>query len=169
MRLTDTQIARFRDDGFLVLPALFTPEEVAVPKAGLPRLFAGRRPENFREKRSDAVRTAMALHLRSEVYAHLVRHPRLVEPARRLLGNDPYVQQVKVNAKEAFSGDVWQWHYDFAIHHGEEGVPEPLALNLHVLLDEATEFNGPIVFIRGSHRCGPAPATLAETTSYPLW
>ncbi len=170
MKLTDTQIAQFRDDGFLILPSLFSPDEVGVLKAELPRLFAERRPENFREKRGDAVRTAMALHQRSEVYARLVRHPRLVEPARQILGDDLYIQQVKVNAKAAFSGDVWQWHYDFATHHGEDGVPEPLALNLHVLLDEATEFNGPIVFIRGSHKRGAAPAVLdGETTSYPLW
>ena len=170
MRLSDSEIARFRKDGFLVLPSRFTAEEVEVLRAELPRLFAERRPENFREKENDAVRTAMGLHLRSEAYARAVRHPRLVEPARQLLGDDLYVQQVKVNAKEAFSGDVWQWHYDFATHHAEDGVPEPLALNLHILLDEVNEFNGPLVFIRGSHRRGPAPATLdTETTSYPLW
>ena len=170
MRLTDSEVGRFRDDGFLVLPSRFSREEVAALRAELPRLFAERRPENFREKESDAVRTAMGLHLRSEVFARATRHPRLVEPARQLLGDDLYVQQVKVNAKAAFSGDVWQWHYDFATHHGEDGVPEPLALNLHILLDEVNEFNGPLVFIRGSHRHGPAPATLdTVTTSYPLW
>ena len=169
-RLLDSEIERFREDGFLILPSRFSVEEVDALKADIPRLFAERRPENFREKDSDAVRTAMGLHRRSEVYAHVVRHPRLVEPAMQLLGDDLYIQQVKVNAKEAFSGDVWQWHYDFATHHGEDGVPEPLALNLHILLDEVNEFNGPLVFIRGSHRRGPAPATLdRETTSYPLW
>lgn len=171
MRLDDSEVRRFREDGFLILPGRFSAKETDLLKAELPRLFAERRPENFREKESDAVRTAMALHLRSEAYARLVRDPRLVEPARQLLGEeDLYVQQVKVNAKAAFSGDVWQWHYDFATHHGEDGAPEPLALNLHVLLDEANEFNGPLVFIPGSHRRGPAPAALdAQTTSYPLW
>ena len=170
MRLNDSEVERFREDGFLILPSRFSAEEVDVLKAELPRLYAERRPENFREKASDAVRTAMGLHLRSEVYARVVRDPRLVAPAQQLLGEDLYVQQVKVNAKAAFSGDVWQWHYDFATHHGEDGVPEPLALNLHILLDEVNEFNGPLVFIRGSHRRGPAPATLdTETTSYPLW
>ena len=170
MRLTDSQIACFEEDGFLILPSLFSAAEVEVLRSDLPRLFAERRPENFREKESDAVRTAMGLHRRSEVYARVVRHPRLVRPAMQILGDRLYVQQVKVNAKEAFSGDVWQWHYDFATHHGEDGVPEPLALNLHVFLDEVNEFNGPLVFVRGSHRRGPAPATLdTETTSYPLW
>ena len=170
MRLTNSQLARYEDDGFLILPSLFSAAEVETLRSELPRLFAERRPENFRERDSDAVRTAMGLHLRSEVYARVARHPRLVEPAMQILGDDLYVQQVKVNGKEAFSGDVWQWHYDFATHHSEDGVPEPLALNLHIFLDDVNEFNGPLVFIRGSHRRGPAPATLdTETTSYPLW
>ena len=170
VRLTDSQRTRFEDDGFLILPSLFSAVEVEALRSELPRLFAERRPENFREKASDAVRTAMGLHLRSDIYARVVRHPRLVEPATQILGDELYVQQAKVNAKEAFSGDVWQWHYDFATHHGEDGVPEPLALNLHIFLDEVNEFNGPLVFIRGSHRRGPAPATLdTQTTSYPLW
>ena len=117
------------------------------------------------------MRMAMALHQRSDIYANLVRHPRLVVPATQLLGEDLYIQQVKVKRQggrsPAMSG---KWHYDFATHRREDGVPEPLALNLHILLDEVTEFNGPLVFIRGSHKRGPVPATLdTDTTSYPLW
>ena len=33
MRLTPTQVARFQEDGFLVLPDLFSPREVAVLRA----------------------------------------------------------------------------------------------------------------------------------------
>lgn len=170
MRLNARQLARFRADGFLILPELFSAAEVARLRDQLPALFAERRPENFREKDSDVVRTAMALHLRNEVFARLVRHPRLLGPAIQLLGPELYVQQVKVNAKEPFAGEVWQWHYDFATHHGEDGVPEPLALNLHVFLDEVNEYNGPLIFIRGSHQGGPVPSALdTVTTSYPLW
>ena len=75
MKLTDAHVERFRDDGFLILPSYFSKAEVEILKAELPRLFAERRPENFREKESDAVRSAMALHQRCNVYAKLVRHP----------------------------------------------------------------------------------------------
>ena len=34
-------------------------------------------------------------------------------------------------------------------------MPEPLALNLHVFLDDVTPFNGPLYFIPGSHRSDP--------------
>jgi ectoine hydroxylase len=170
MKLSPEQLDHLAEDGFLVLPDLFSADEVEVLRGPLPRLFAEDSPANFREKESGLVRTAMGLHLRDETYARMVRHPRLLEPAMQVRGEELYIQQVKVNAKLAFSGEVWQWHYDFATHHNEDGVPEPLALNLHVLLDDVNEFNGPLFFIRASHKGGPAPSALdTATTSYPLW
>lgn len=170
MPLSDAQLRAFERDGFLVLPSLFSPREVELLRAALVPLFREETPANVREKQSGEVRTAMGLHLRSAIYANLVRHPRLIGPAFQLLGDRLYAQQVKVNVKAAFDGEAWQWHYDFATHHHDDGVPEPLALNLHVFLDDVNEFNGPLHFIPGSHRHGPAPATLdTASTSYPLW
>ena len=170
MNLTEAELERFHEDGVLVLPGLFSADEVAVLRAQLPALFTAETEANIREKAGGEVRTAMGLHLRNPVFAKLVRHPRLVGPALQILGEDCYIQQVKVNAKTAFTGDVWQWHHDFGTHHNEDGSPEPRALNLHVFLDDVTEFNGPLVFIRGSHKEGPAATALdTETTSYPLW
>ncbi len=170
MRLSAEQLKRFHEDGFLILPSLFSKDEVAALTAALPGLYAEDTPANFREK-NGLVRTTMGLHLRDATYARVVRHPRLVEPAMQILEDrDLYIQQVKVNVKAAFGGEVWQWHYDFATHHREDGVPKPLALNLHILLDEVTEFNGPLWFIPGSHQGGPVPTHLdTVTTSYPLW
>jgi ectoine hydroxylase len=169
--LTADQLEEFHSNGVIALPNMFDQGEVEAITACLPRLFQERCPENFRERSSDVVRTAMGLHLRDELFANLVRDPRFIESAHQILGDDDlYCQQVKVNAKEAFTGEQWQWHYDFATHHHEDGVPEPLALNLHIFLDEVTEFNGPLIFIPGSHLDGPAPTALdITTTSYPLW
>ena len=170
MKLSDSQLAQFHRDGLLILPDLFSPRELQVIRARLPKLFAEEHPANIREKESNEVRTAMGLHLRDEIFARLVRHPRLLGPASQILDQPLYVQQVKVNVKAAFCGEPWQWHYDFATHHSEDGVPEPLALNLHIFLDDVTEFNGPLYFIRGSHRAQTPPAILDTTsTSYPLW
>jgi ectoine hydroxylase len=171
MQLTGSQLEQFHRDGVLVLPSLFAADEVAVLRAALPAVFAQDTPANFREKDGRQVRTAMGIHLRSPAFGKLVRHPRLVGPAMQILGDDRlYVMQAKVNVKAAFGGDVWQWHYDFATHHREDGIPKPLPLNLHVFLDDVTEFNGPLWFIRGSHRGGPAPTGLdTVTTSYALW
>ncbi len=170
MNLSPAQLERFERDGFLILPSLFSAAEIAILSRELPALFAEDTPANFREKNSGVVRTAMGLHLRNPVFDRLVRHPRFIGPAMQLAGDNLYVQQVKVNVKAEFGGEAWQWHYDFATHRGEDGSPAPLALNLHVFLDDVNEFNGPLYFIPGSHRHGPAPSTLdTATTSYPLW
>ena len=170
MKLSEDQLTRFQDEGLLILPELFSDQEVELLCSALTPVLAEEDPANIREKGGGAVRTAMGLHLRSAVFAKLVRHPRLIEPALQIMGRDLYVQQVKVNIKDAFEGEAWQWHYDFATHSHEDGVSAPLALNLHVFLDDVSEFNGPLYFIRGSHREGPAQAILDTTsTSYPLW
>lgn len=169
--LTGVERATFERDGVVALPDRFSPDEVAALNAALDNLMAEQVDQNIIERSSGVVRTAMGLHQRHPLFEELINDPRLLEPARQVLGDVPiYAQQVKVNIKEAFTGEQWQWHYDFATHHHEDGVPEPLALNLHILLDEVTEFNGPLMFVRGSHLDGPAPTSLdITTTSFPLW
>lgn len=171
MILTNEELGKFARDGVVELPERFSRAEVDEINGVLDELMAEDVPENVREKSSGDVRTAMGLHLRHELFARLVRDPRFLVPAAQVLGDVPiYAQQVKVNAKAAFTGEQWQWHYDFATHHHEDGVPDPLALNLHIFLDDVTEFNGPLMFVRGSHADGPAPTTLdTETTSFDLW
>jgi len=170
MKLNENQIASLNRQGFLVLPDLFSGDEVDALRSRLPALFADGHAGNIVERESGEVRTSMGLHLRDECFSALTRHPRLVEPALQILGEPAYIQQVKVNVKAAFSGEVWQWHYDFATHHQEDGVLRPLALNLHVFLDDVSEFNGPLWFIPGSHAVGAHGAHLdTATTSYPLW
>ena len=39
MRLSDSEVERFRNDGFLILPSRFSAAEVEVLKAELPRLY----------------------------------------------------------------------------------------------------------------------------------
>lgn len=170
MQLNPCELEQLHNNGFLILADKFTEREVDRLSERLPALLAQDHPGNVIEQSSGVVRTAMGLHLRDEIYAQVVRHPRLLQPALQILEEDFYIQQVKVNTKAAFTGEVWQWHYDFATHHAEDGVPLPRALNLHIFLDDVTEFNGPLFFIPGSHKASDHGATLdTETTSYPLW
>jgi ectoine hydroxylase len=170
MKLSHDQLAQFDRDGYLFFPSLFSPAEIKVLTDEVPSLYAQRRPENVREKTGDVVRTNFAAHLYSYPFAKLARHPRMVEPIKQLFGEDVYMHQFKINGKAAFDGDVWQWHQDYGTWRADDQMPEARAMNVAIFLDEVNEFNGPLMFIPGSHKKGVVEAKHdLTTTSYPLW
>ena len=170
MKLTKEQIEQFDTEGWVLLPDQFSQEEIDVLNDELPKIFAMRREEVWREKDGQAVRTAFAVHTYNEAFSYLGRHPRLIEPVMQLLGGPVYMHQYKINGKAAFSGDVWQWHQDYGTWARDDRMPQPRAMNIALFIDEVTEFNGPLYLIPRSHKQGVIEAghdTL--TTSYPLW
>ena len=170
MKLSPEQIAQFERDGYLFFPSLFSPEEVKTLTDAVPALYARREAYNVREKGNDAVRTNFAAHLYSEPFAKLARHPRMVEPVQQIFGDALYMHQFKINGKMAFEGDVWQWHQDYGTWKNDDLMPDPRAMNIAIFLDDVNEFNGPLMFIPGSHRLGVVDAKHdLTTTSYPLW
>lgn len=170
MRLTQEQVERFDRDGYLFFPSLFSPEETRVLTDAVPGLYARREAFNVREKGSDAVRTNFAAHLYSEPFARLARHPRMVRPVMDLFGEAVYMHQFKINGKMAFEGDVWQWHQDYGTWVHDDLMPTARAMNVAIFLDEVNAFNGPLMFIPGSHKLGVVDASHdLTTTSYPLW
>jgi len=170
MQLTQTQLERFEREGYLFFPSLFSPEEIKVLTDEVPALYAQRRPENVREKSGDAVRTNFAAHLYSAPFARLARHPRMVRPVEQAFGEKLYMHQFKINGKMAFDGDLWQWHQDYGTWKNDDLMPEARAMNVAIFLDEVNEFNGPLMFIPGSHKLGVLDAEHdTATTSYPLW
>jgi ectoine hydroxylase len=170
MKLSTEQVARFERDGYLFFPGLFSAPEVKTLTDAVPALYARREVYNVREKGSDAVRTNFAAHLVSPPFARLARHPRMIEPVQQLFGEALYMHQFKVNGKMAFEGDVWQWHQDYGTWLNDDLMPTERAMNVAIFLDEVDEFNGPLMFIPGSHEKGVIDAKHdTSTTSYPLW
>jgi ectoine hydroxylase len=170
MRLTPQQLEQFDRDGYLFFPALFSPEEMAPLLEEVPRLYERREAYNVREKGKDAVRTNFAAHMYSKPFAKLARHPRMVEPVEDLFGEKLYMHQFKINGKMAFEGDVWQWHQDYGTWLNDDMMPTERAMNVAIFLDDVNEFNGPLMFIPGSHKKGVVQARHdLSTTSYPLW
>jgi len=170
MKLIPSQLNQFERDGWLMLENLFSAEEVAILMDDVPRIFSLRRDEVVREKDGETPRSAFAAQTYSDPFRRLGRHPRLIKPVQKILDGPVYLHQFKVNAKAAFDGDVWQWHQDYGTWQRDDGMPEPRALNIALFLEDVTTFNGPLMFIPGSHKDGVLGAGHdTATTSYPLW
>jgi ectoine hydroxylase len=94
----------------------------------------------------------------------------MVEPVMQVFGEGVYMHQFKINGKVAFDGDLWQWHQDYGTWQADDLMPEARAMNVAIFLNEVNEFNGPLMFIPGSHKLGVVDADHdTTTTSYPLW
>ena len=170
MNITKKQKEFFDKEGYLFFPSIFSQKEVQNLLNAVPKLYEIREEYNFREKGSDAVRTNFAAHLYSTPFAKLARHPRMIQPVEDLLQEKLYMHQFKINGKMAFEGDVWQWHQDYGTWFNDDLMPSARAMNVAIFLDEVTEFNGPLLFIPGSHKKGVIKAKHdLTTTSYPLW
>ena len=170
MYLTKEQKEVFDKEGYLFFPSHFSQKEIQYLSSAVPELYEIREEYNFREKGSDAVRTNFAAHLYSTPFAKLARHPRMIIPVEDLLQEKLYMHQFKINGKMAFEGDIWQWHQDYGTWFNDDLMPSARAMNVAIFLDEVTEFNGPLLFIPGSHKKGVIKANHdLTTTSYPLW
>jgi ectoine hydroxylase-related dioxygenase (phytanoyl-CoA dioxygenase family) len=154
MLLTTEQLEAYRADGFLLVPPCFEAAEIAALKDEAGKEFAVDSERRVLERNSSVVRSVYGSHVLNEAFQQLVRDPRLLGPVMQVLGDRTYVYQFKVNAKAAFGGDLWEWHQDYVFWLNEDGVPEPNLVNVVVFLDEVTEFNGPMLMVRGSHREG---------------
>lgn len=149
-------VARYEQDGFLVLPALFTAEEIQQLQDEMGTLlerYDGSDSELvIREPGSTAVRSIFSLPQVSQIFARLARHPRLLGFAQHVLGSQVYLHQSRLNYKPGFAGKDFYWHSDFETWHVEDGMPAMRALSCSILLTDNSEFNGPLFVIPGSHK-----------------
>ncbi len=170
MKLSKEQLEQFDREGYLFFPGQFTREEMQALTNEVPELYGRREAYNVREKGRDAVRTNFAAHMYSKPFAKLARHPRMIQPVMDLFDEEVYMHQFKINGKMAFEGDVWQWHQDYGTWLNDDMMPTERAMNVAIFLDDVNEYNGPLLFIPGSHKKGVVEASHdLTTTSYPLW
>src|SRR5437763_15776753 len=126
VKLTQQQIDHFNREGWLFLPELFSAEEVQFLAREAEGIYDTERPEVWREK-SGAPRTAFAAHLYNEAFGAPGAHPRMIDPVEQIFGEKVYMPQDKINAKSAFTGDVWRWDQDYGTWKRADGMLQPRA------------------------------------------
>ncbi|WP_326808881.1 ectoine hydroxylase [Streptomyces sp. NBC_01186] len=151
-----TDLAGFERDGFLAIDELITSDEVDALRAELERLTSD--PEIRSDKRSivepksEEIRTVFEVHKISEVFARLVRDPRVVGRARQILGSDVYVHQSRINVKPGFGATGFYWHSDFETWHAEDGLANMRTVSVSIALTENYDTNGGLMIMPGSHK-----------------
>lgn len=158
--LTEEQIAFYRENGYLVLPAHLSAQVIADAKAEIERLSAHAAAidesddlidvEVSHSRGDPRIRRIKRPDLQSEFFNRLMRSDAILGPARDLIGPNIRMHTTKLNMKKAEYGSPVQWHQDFAFYpHTNSDV-----LAIGVVFDDIEMENGPLQVFPGSHE-GP--------------
>ena len=168
MALTAEQRASFDRNGFLVYGPLLTPEELETLRTWIDALAAGSTPE-ARQVGRRLERAAQAGGLQdvderdkvwqlTGVTRHVpalfehARSPKLLDLVEGLLGTpDIKLFSDQVLMKPAFHGSPVSWHQDSGYW---TAVAPPALVSCWTALDDATEANGCVMMVPGSHTLG---------------
>ena len=153
--LGEAQAQHYAREGFLLAEQLLDDAEVREL-----RTYANQQRENLADSQdervifepsSGVVRSVFAPHIEDALYQRLMRHPKILPIAEYLLGSKTYIHQARLNFKDGFDGEAFDWHSDFETWHCEDGMPCMRAVSCLIMLSENNEFNGPLMVIPGSH------------------
>ena len=162
VQITDEDVAHFKTKGWLRMDAITTPDEVERLRGIFDRLFEERagweRGRSFDMVGNDAreQKPRLAQILRPTDFApelnDIAFRANAMEIARRLLGpgTEPWFEHAIL--KPARDGAATPWHQDEAHRYDAEVAYEQLSIWMP--LQPATEENGCISYITGSHQ-GP--------------
>ena len=155
--LTLEQHMSYQQDGFVIVDNVFNEQEIAA-MIGEIEGGGGRVDDNLRKRADTSGRTAnlsLWYDLGDDIWSYASTKPAIVNGARVLLREEIAFFHGKVMLKEAMSGGKWEWHQDYGYWYND-GFVYPRMLSAYVALDRATQENGCLKVLRGSHLMGRA-------------
>jgi ectoine hydroxylase len=164
MLTTQGQRQSFNENGYIVIPGLFSVAEIDRLNSDMIELETeslvadaqGRNKGGMVVEDSDTPRLQFDIHRSGTGFDLLSRHPRMAGIVQEVLGMPVYVYHSKLAFKAAFMGSVQFWHQDFGYWIGAKH-PNPTMASCLLMLDRHTEDNGCMQVLSGSHREGVVP------------
>lgn len=147
----------YKKEGYIFIPALLSVDNTELLFKDA--INAGKRdiPERVLESNNE-VNSVWNIHEMSNPLKKIATSGVVFNYARKILGDNIYIHQSKVNYKNAFSGKEVRWHQDFIFWHLLDGMPEPNCLTAAIFLDDVTELNSPLMIIPKSHHTILSPS-----------
>ena len=149
IQLTDAQVARFHDEGYLVVPGLLTADEACA--------FV----RHQADPEAESLRQGLRTHLSDPFWRRLAHHPNVAGVARQILGGRPRIVQTMYMAKEPAGPDEELGGAGISLHQDSHYLPnEPDTLMAcWIAMSDTDPENGGLCVAPGSHK-----DTLRETT-----
>ena len=149
IQLTDAQVARFHDEGYLIVPDLLTADEACA--------FV----RHQADPEAESLRQGLRTHLSDPFWRRLAHHPNVAGVARQILGGRLRIVQTMYMAKEPAGPDEELGGAGISLHQDSHYLPnEPDTLMAcWIAMSDTDPENGGLCVAPGSHK-----DTLRETT-----
>jgi hypothetical protein len=152
--LTDAEVARYHEDGFVIVRGLFDAEEIdLLRRAAKEDHELDRRSYGRADGEGGVVRLSLWNHPGDTLYGMFARCERVVRSCEKLLGGEVYHYHSKMILKDAKVGGAWAWHQDYGYWYNN-AVLLPLLVSVSIAVDPARQENGCLQMVPGSHHCG---------------
>ena len=152
--LTPTQKADYDRDGYFFTRSLFTTDEITLLRETASKDHAMDKASSSRDDGTGAsVRLSLWNHPGDGIYGMFARCHRLVDSVEDLLGDEVYHYHSKMILKDAKVGGAWAWHQDYGYWY-QNGLLFPDLCSVMIAVDAATQENGCLQVLRGSHKMG---------------
>ena len=156
--ITGEQVQFYQDNGYLMVEHVLSPDQLATMRQELADLVTQSAEvsentdiydlEDTHSAQEPRVRRIKTPHQYMPSTQRLTSDPKVVSILTRLIGPGVRFQTSKLNMKSSRYGASVEWHQDWAFYpHTNDDL-----LAVGVLLDDATEENGAMLVIPGSHK-----------------
>jgi len=160
MRLSAGQVDAYREEGFLIVENVLSADEVTALRAVTDGFVERARAVSEHDDVYDLepshsadeprVRRIKSPHAQHDVYAGIMRHPKVLGILQQLVSPAIRFDTSKLNMKAAGYGAAVEWHQDWAFYpHTNDDL-----CAVGVMMDDCAIENGPLLCVPGSHK-GP--------------
>lgn len=152
---TADQVTQFKRDGFLMVPDLYTPEEVELLlKIGRADQEKAAIVHAARDTQGGESKLWLTSDIdRQDIYNGFCHGRRLVETMEQLMDDEVYLYHYKMMVKEPRVGGAWEWHQDYGYWYNN-GCLYPDMASCMIAVDRAHKANGCLQVLKGSHLLG---------------
>lgn len=154
MKLTSKEKDLFNENGYLLVPGLFSKEEIThLSDKAHSDHHLDKASTSMDDGKGNAVRLSLWNHPGEGIYGMFARSKKLVDRVEELLGGEVYHYHSKMVLKDAKVGGAWAWHQDYGYWY-QNGLLFPDLCSVMIAVDKATKENGCLQVIKGSHKMG---------------
>ena len=166
------QRSYYEREGYLVFPELLDATELETLRTALGEVLRESEGltetnEKFSITRTDdgaySVRRIFEPIARHEAFRNLVTNPKILDVVENLIGPNIQLHHTKLNLKPPSSREArFEWHQDYPFFpHTNYDL-----LAVMIYFDEATEENGCLTIVPGSHKWGPRNHLFAKDGAF---